>query len=445
MKNPVREQQLHEEKIQQICREILGDARNELYLRMRFLDMALWGLRWEADPAVSFLGTDGNCLYYAPQILLERYRQGNVEITRGYFHSLLHCLFCHWFPGNGRQGEYWDLACDMAVELLMDTLPAPCLHRPASRLRREIAVRLRRSRRVLTAQRIRAELEAMDLSGEQLEALKQEFLVDDHRYWNQKDPRSPGMEQQRKNWDEIREKTQVEMETFSKEAARDCETFTEQFQAENRKRYDYREFLRKFCIRREEMQVDMDTFDYIFYNYGMQLYGNMPLIEPLETKEVNRIQDFAIVIDTSMSCKGELVQKFLEETYSVLQESQSFFRKMQIHILQCDEQVRQDRKITSQEELKEYMEHVELTGQGGTDFRPPFAYVEELRARGEFTRLRGLLYFTDGYGIFPAQKPDYETAFIFMKEDYQDVDVPPWAIKLILEPEDLSGREKNEY
>ena len=189
----------------------------------------------------------------------------------------------------------------------------------------------------------------------------------------------------------------------------------------------------------------MDTFDYIFYNYGMQLYGNMPLIEPLETKEVNRIQDFVIVIDTSMSCKGELVQKFLEETYSVLQESQSFFRKMQIHILQCDEQVRQDRKITSQEELKEYMEHVELTGQGGTDFRPPFAYVEELRARGEFTRLRGLLYFTDGYGIFPAKKPDYETAFIFMKEDYQDVDVPPWAIKLILEPEDLSGREKNEY
>ena len=35
--------------------------------------------------------------------------------------------------------------------------------------------------------------------------------------------------------------------------------------------------------------------------------------------------------------------------------------------------------------------------------------------------------------------PLYETAFVFLKEDFQDVDVPPWAIKLILEPEDLEN------
>lgn len=38
----------------------------------------------------------------------------------------------------------------------------------------------------------------------------------------------------------------------------------------------------------------------------MNLYGNMPLIEPLETKEERKVEDFVIVIDTSMSCKGEL-------------------------------------------------------------------------------------------------------------------------------------------
>ena len=41
------------------------------------------------------------------------------------------------------------------------------------------------------------------------------------------------------------------------------------------------------------------------------------------------------------------------------------------------------------------------------------------------------------YGTFPVKKPPYETAFVFLKEDYRDVDVPPWAIKLILEEEDL--------
>ena len=48
--------------------------------------------------------------------------------------------------------------------------------------------------------------------------------------------------------------------------------------AQNQNRYDYKEFLRKFSVLKEEMKVDMDTFDYIFYNYGMNLYGNMPPI-----------------------------------------------------------------------------------------------------------------------------------------------------------------------
>ena len=75
-----------------------------------------------------------------------------------------------------------------------------------------------------------------------------------------------------------------------------------------------------------------------------------------------------------------------------------------------------------------------VRGQGGTDFRPAFAYVEELLANGAFGRLRGLIYFTDGYGIFPGKKPSYETAFVFMRGEYRDVDVPPWAMKLILDP-----------
>lgn len=39
---------------------------------------------------------------------------------------------------------------------------------------------------------------------------------------------------------------------------------------------------------KEEMQVDMDSFDPIYYHLGTELYGNMPLIEPLETKEMKK-------------------------------------------------------------------------------------------------------------------------------------------------------------
>ena len=32
----------------------------------------------------------------------------------------------------------------------------------------------------------------------------------------------------------------------------------------------------------------------------------------------------------------------------------------------------------------------------------------------EIQNLKGLLYFTDGDGIFPRKKPAYETAFVFL-------------------------------
>lgn len=60
-----------------------------------------------------------------------------------------------------------------------------------------------------------------------------------------------------------------------------------------------------------------------------------------------------------------------------------------------------------------------------------------MRKEQKFSKLRGLLYFTDGRGIFPVQMPPYDTAFVFMEDNYTDVDVPPWAIKLILSPEEL--------
>ena len=55
---------------------------------------------------------------------------------------------------------------------------------------------------------------------------------------------------------------------------------------------------------------------------------------------------------------------------------------------------------------------MELHGFGGTDFRSVFAYVDDLIRQGAFSNLKGLIYFTDGYGTFPERKPDFEAAFV---------------------------------
>lgn len=439
--SPIWLEQTAAEELAGICMEILGNARNELYLSMHFLDVALSSLRFVPDPSVQGMGTDGTALFFQMESLAALYKKNRILVNRTYLHGVLHCLFCHLWNRKRREKEYWDLACDIAAESVLDSLLRPCIRIPVSAARREFYMRLESRCRVLNAESVYRALREMELSRRELQRLTAEFYADDHRFWEQeqKPPLPSAARNRREDWDQKRQKMQVEMEAFSEEMSEDEKDLHSQLAVENRERYDYRKFLRKFSVLKETVQVDPDSFDYVFYHYGMELYGNMPLIEPLETKELRRVEDFVIVIDTSMSCSGELVQQFLEETYSVLTQSETYFKKVNIHIIQCDDQVREDAVITSAEALKSYMERITLRGCGGTDFRPAFQYVDELVGKQRFSRLKGLLYFTDGRGVYPVRRPAYDTAFVFMEQDFLDVDVPPWAIKIILSPEDLGG------
>lgn len=437
MIDPTRHRQLQELDVVGLCTRILQNSRNELYLNMRYLDLSLSSLGFEMEPACRGLGTDGFVIYYHGEYLCDLYRRGRVLVNRAYLHMVLHCLFCHMDTMGRREGRMWNLACDIAAESVIDGLYLKCVHIQTPPFRMDWYGRLRQRLQVLNAEGVYKALEEMKLTERQLERLEAEFLVDDHQYW-QLPPDAPKTGVVRQNqWSNNREKLQTEMETMGNQQDEDTKSLLEQVQVENRSRYDYRRFLQKFSVLREEMQVDEDSFDYVFYTYGLSLYGNMPLVEPLESKEVSRIEDFVLVIDTSMSCSGDLVRRFLEETYSVLCQSDSYFKKTNIHIIQCDDQVQQDRRITCRQEMEAYMQEFSIIGQGGTDFRPAFEYVNQMLGRGEFHRLKGLLYFTDGEGIYPVKRPVYDTAFVFVKEQYTDISVPAWAMKVILEPEQL--------
>lgn len=437
MIDPTRHRQLQELDVVGLCTRILQNSRNELYLNMRYLDLSLSSLGFEMDPACRGLGTDGFVIYYHGEYLCDLYRRSRVFVNRAYLHMVLHCLFCHMDTMGRRDGRMWNLACDIAAESVIDGLYLKCVHIQTPPFRMDWYGRLRQRLQVLNAEGVYKALEEMKLTERQLERLEAEFLVDDHQYW-QLPPDAPKTGVVRQNqWSNNREKLQTEMETMGNQQDEDTKSLLEQVQVENRSRYDYRRFLQKFSVLREEMLVDEDSFDYVFYTYGLSLYGNMPLVEPLESKEVSRIEDFVLVIDTSMSCSGDLVRRFLEETYSVLCQSDSYFKKTNIHIIQCDDQVQQDRRITCRQEMEAYMQEFSIIGQGGTDFRPAFEYVNQMLSRGEFHRLKGLLYFTDGEGIYPVKRPVYDTAFVFVKEQYTDISVPAWAMKVILEPEQL--------
>ena len=239
------------------------------------------------------------------------------------------------------------------------------------------------------------------------------------------------------SWQDISSQIDMDMEAFSGKIGLNVGTFQVNLTVANRKRYDYRAFLKRFSALSEEMKTSPDEFDYIYYTYGLSRYKNMPLIEPLEYQESNRIRDFVIAIDTSASCAGKLVRTFAEKTYNVLKNSEGFGHKVNIHVIQCDCDVTRDVKITSIRDIDRAFEEFVTRGFGGTDFRPVFKYVDELVRTRELANLKGLIYFTDGLGKYPVTPPAYETAFVFVDDTPRERKVPPWAMKVIMDEDDV--------
>ena len=456
------------EKLNQLAKDVLHLSRNTLLVNLRFLDAAL--SQFELFPIEeSTLLTDGKHILYNPKHVLESYKTAKEIPVRDYLHIVMHCVFKHMYMDPTLNRPYWDLACDIAVENVITELNLKAVTTARERKQAQYIAAIKKELKYVTAEKIYSYLRQSVPDPNKIAQIRGLFYADNHEIWymtvteiqvrfglssgsgeeggqghghgqgeGQSDSRESGLSAAMAQvWQTISERMQVDLETFGKKRGLLPGAMTQNLAAVNREKYDYTTFLKKFAVMGEAMKINDDEFDYIFYTYGLQLYEKMPLIEPLEYKEIKAIKEFVIAIDTSGSTSGELVQKFVQKTYNILKSTESFFSKINLHIIQCDADIQEDKKVTCQEDFDEYLKTMQIRGLGGTDFRPVFQYVEQLRQNKEFTNLKGLIYFTDGYGAFPAKKPDYDTAFVFIDDDYNNPDVPPWAIKLILQKDEI--------
>ena len=561
---------------------ILNQSRYELSLSMRHLARALDRLPYEMDFNTQRMGTEGERIHFHPEFIFQLFMESPQKLNRLYMHSLLHCLFRHMFKNEDKKEELWNMACDIHVEYVLDSLDVDLLKRPAGEYRENTFQRLEEKIKTLSAERIYQYLEETDLDYDAWERLEREFYKDDHVFWkvidredapgeegegdgdgaplpmpedfspkdsssqdsnpsedtsaqngassngeskeekNQEaenqEPENRGSENQgaenqesenggaetqesknqeskssgegkpgegnsgedsqgedtqedsqsgnssgkkqeerkkaenrkptgqeqreeqeakkkrdelSKEWEDISKRTEQEIEHSSKEKQEEQGSLAWFLRLEQKKYTDFRDFLRRLSVDREEMEVDLDSFDYGYYYYGLEQYGNMPLIEENEYREGRKLQELVIAIDTSHSTKGEMVKGFLEETAGILKQKDAFFQKVKVHILECDDELRKDICLENVEDLEQYSKNFAVKGGYGTDFRPVFRYVSDLQKRGELKNLKGLMYFTDGKGRYPKEAPPYVTAFVFPKgEDIDDDNVPFWAMKL---------------
>ena len=48
--------------------------------------------------------------------------------------------------------------------------------------------------------------------------------------------------------------------------------------------------------------------------------------------------------------------------------------------------------------------------------------------------MNGMLYFTDGMGVYPRKKPEYPVAFVYDSEGLDKIpEVPAWAIRYLMD------------
>lgn len=429
-----------------VGKRIIRAAKKELYLSMRYLYQALDSLEPSADLEIKWIGTDGSNLFFMPMMMAEKYVENPVLVNRAYFHSVLHCLFGHFYKRGQREEELWNLSCDIMVEGIIDSFSFSSVLSVLPPLKEEALERISKRIKIFSAEYI---YDYLKTSKEDLVLLFRYFTVDDHAFWERDDKKKEDErkekkeERERELWKEISSKLQTELETYARSIGTEKSKLYQSIVFENREKVSYEAFLRRFKEPVEETRLDMESFDYGFYNYGLTLYGNMPLIEEPEYKLSDKIRSFAVVIDTSGSISRELASQFLWETVSIITENNGANIGEDVKeciLIQCDNEIQSVERIRTKEELVAYVEEFQITGRGGTDFREAFRYLDKEIEEKRIEKLSGLIYFTDGYGLYPEYMPEYETAFVFPETAYQDGKLPyesevfpKWAMHIVID------------
>jgi len=117
----------------------------------------------------------------------------------------------------------------------------------------------------------------------------------------------------------------------------------------------------------------------------------------LPGKQGHGANDVTVVVDNSGSVSNEEMTVFFSEASAILADC----KPKLVRVIWCDWEVRRVEEARCLDEL----EHIRVEGSlggGGTDFRPPFAWLEENNIRPDT-----LVYLTDMMGRFPEDPKVY--------------------------------------
>ena len=132
----------------------------------------------------------------------------------------------------------------------------------------------------------------------------------------------------------------------------------------------------------------------------------------LPSRRMDEELKIVIVIDTSGSTVGPLVQEFISEVDSIMRS----FGAFELTVIQADTQVCNVEKFTHEEPFDS--NEFKLHGGGGTDLWPAFNWVNNNMNEPP----KALLYMTDGFGPAPDKSPGYPVLWVLNEDGRKPTD-----------------------
>ncbi len=359
------------DKNKDIIHRIIGYAEDSIVIDYPYLGILFTFLSFKENSEVKYIGIQEGSIVYNRDGLIRLFSENEKLVRNILLHSIIHFIFAH--------DEIYD------------------------------------------SDDIRADKAVREIVAE----MNEEYVEDDHSFWKRTGQENASERRQ------LSKKILSGMDIFGKGTKNNGLMMN--LRKAVYERHDYKKALKKFLIYSEEIKVSDDEYDTILYTYGLSLDKDRPIVEMNEYSEAGKIKELVIALDSSGSTSGKLVQSFLDKTLSVLSEEE-YFREYTVYILQCDNAVRKVNVVHNKEEMLSVVERLTIEGFGATDFRPVFDYIDELIKKGELTKLQGLIYFTDGQGIYPDGPPlyPYKTMFVYPESKDMNLNCPPWAIREVM-------------
>lgn len=150
----------------------------------------------------------------------------------------------------------------------------------------------------------------------------------------------------------------------------------------------------------------------------VQFGSYLPSLRPIDKEGV-----IAVAIDTSGSISDKELSAFLSELSAII--SSNFIKE--VHFYQCDAAIHKYEVL----ERHDLPLKGKVYGRGGTDFRPVFDHI-----RKNDIDIDALIYFTDLYGAWPDNPPEYPVLWVVLNSmpEYK----PPYGEFLQIESEQLA-------